>query len=433
MDGLSPAKAGLLRMLIDGAPDGVLRKLEQALGDETVRDGPLGTVWALVERESRDRGVRDTVLAPIVGLFHGPLAQWPPAVLPRLWTHLKTAHPVAVTMAAASAQAYDPDAIDPTLYDAVCALAVADLQAGGLAGIDGDQAERLIAALNLAPIVRRCLPHLGDWLARMDQERRAAVRVAYRDSVALSPDDGPLFFSMLASRLPDPDRILRIISAVMDRPSERYFAGSELAPFGVRLLDGIDAHLAEVRNFDTSGGEEAGRAAGRAVHRAAQAIAELDEGINLSKEGEWGKRLAQQKRSLALSVEGRLKEIENAVGQALPVQALRYSARLIRSAPKLVGDPDLAAIRKALSLLAFAEEVRSSADTGGFGSTRARILESIEKHIDPYVEDLLEHLRSDEDDNPGRTRAFLEAAADILSLAKDEKAGQIVRRRLAAA
>ncbi|HYE45953.1 MAG TPA: hypothetical protein VEA44_09310, partial [Caulobacter sp.] len=194
-----------------------------------------------------------------------------------------------------------------------------------------------------------------------------------------------------------------------------------------------DARLAEVRSFDTAGGEEAGRAAGRAVQQASLAIAELEEAVTLSKEGDWGKRLAQQKRSLALSVESRLKEIENAVGQALPVQSLRYGARLIKSAPKLAGDPDPTAIRKARSLLAFAEEVRSSADTGGFGSTRSRILESIEKHIDPYVEELLEHLRSPDIDNPDRTRAFLEVAADILSLAKDEKAGQIVRRRLAAA
>jgi hypothetical protein len=433
MDGLSQAKAGLLRMLIDGAPDGVLRKLEQALGDESVRDGPLGSVWALVERESRDRAVRDIVLEPIIGLFQGPLAEWSPVLLSRLWTHLKSAHPVAVTMAAASAQAYDPDEVDPAVYDAVCALAAADLRAQIVEGVAEDHVERLTAALALAPVVRRCLPHLGDWLARMDQERRAAARLAYRDCVALSPDGGPLFFSMMASRLAEPDRILRVISAVMDRPGERYFAGSELAPFGERLLDSVDARLAEVRNFDTAGGEAAGRAAGRAVHRASQAIAELEEAINLSKEGEWGKRLTQQKRSLALAVEGRLKEIENAVGQALPVQALRYSARLIRSAPKLAGDPDLAAIRTALSLLAFAEEVRSSADTGGFGATRARILESIEKHIDPYVEDLLDHLRAPDSENPDRTRAFLEAAADILALAKDEKAGQIVRRRLAAA
>ena len=128
-----------------------------------------------------------------------------------------------------------------------------------------------------------------------------------------------------------------------------------------------------------------------------------------------------------------MKEIESAVGQALPVQAIRYSARLIRAAPKLTADPDPKAVGHANSLLAFAEEVRSHADTGGFGATRTRILEAVDKHIESYVEDALEHLRAEEIEEPERVRAFLAVAADILALIKDEKAAQIVRRRLAAA
>jgi hypothetical protein len=434
MGELSPAKAGLLRMLIDSAPDGVLRRLEHALSDDAVRDGPLGSVWMLVEREAQDRAFRNLVLAPILGMFSGPMAQFPPVQLGRLWSHLKAAHPAPVEQAHVSALAYNPEDVDPATFDALCLLAAQDLQAperpAALAGFD---AERLLPVLSLAPIVRRCLPHLGEWLARMDQERRAAARLAYRDSVAVAPDAGPLFFQMLASRLAEPGQVLRIISAVMDRPSERYLASSELGPFGTMLLDAIDEHLAAVRGFDTGGGEAAGREAGRAVHQASTAISELEEAVQLSKDGDWGKRLAGQKRGLALSVEGRLKEIEAAVGQALPVQAIRYSARLIKAAPKLTADPDPRAVGHAMSLLAFAEEVRSNADTGGFGATRARILEAVDKHVEPYVEDALEQLRAEETEDPARVRAFLAVAADILALIKDEKAAQIVRRRLAAA
>ena len=421
-------------MLIDSAPDGVLRKLEHALSDDAVRDGPLGSVWMLVDRETQDRAVRNVVLAPLIGLFNGPLAQFPPGQLGKLWQHLKAAWPGPVAQAQISACAYNPEDIDPANYDALCLLAAQDLRAeerpAALAELD---AARLLPALSLAPIVRRCLPHLGDWLARMDPERRAAARLAYRDSVAVAADAGPLFFQMLASRLGDPSQILRVISAVMDRPSERYMAASDLAFFGVMVMDAVDNHLAAVRNFETGGGEAAGRAAGRAVHQAATAIAELEEAVQLSKDGEWGKRLAGQKRGLAVSVESRLKEIEAAVGQALPVQALRYGARLIKATPKLSADPDPGAVVHAMSLLAFAEEVRSSADTGGFGATRTRILEAVDKHLDPYVEDALEHLRSGEVEAPDRVRAFLAIAADILTLSKDDKAAQIVRRRLAAA
>lgn len=434
MGELTPAKAGLLRMLIDSAPDSVLRRLEHALSDDAVRDGPLGAVWMLVDREAQDRAFRNMVLAPILGMFSGPMAQFPPGQLGRLWSHLKTAYPGPVEQAHISARAYNPEDIDTAPFDALCLLASEDLRAedppAALAGFD---AERMLPVLDLAPIVRRCLPHLGEWLVRMDQERRAAARLAYRDSVAVAPDAGPLFFQMLASRLAEPGQILRVISAVMDRPNERYLASSELASFGEMVLDSIDGHLAAVRGFDTSGGEAAGREAGRAVHQASIAIAELEEAVQLSKEGDWGKRLAGQKRGLALSVEGRLKEIEAAVGNALPVQAIRYSARLIKAAPKLTADPDPKAVGHMMSLLAFSEEVRSDADTGGFGATRARILETVEKHIEPYVEDALDQLRSEETEDPARVRAFLTVAADILALTKDEKTAQIVRRRLAAA
>ncbi|MBX3479922.1 MAG: hypothetical protein KF842_05950 [Caulobacter sp.] len=437
MTELPPAKAGLLKMLIDGAPDRVLQKLELALGDLSMRDSALGAVWGMVDREIGDRIVRNLALAPVLGLFQGPTASLPVALLARLWAHIKVAHPFEAGQAVTLAGAFNAEDQDQSVLDELCALTLADMRADPRAetlnAFSDEQANRVAEALALSPIIRRCLPQLGDWLIRMDQERRAAARVAYRDSVAVAPDAGPLFFRLLGARMAEPGQILRIISAVMDRPSERYLSSSELAPFGLAVMDEVDRQLEIVRLFDVDGGQAAGQQAGQAVHRATTAIADLEELVDLSREGQWGRRLAQQKRLLAQTVEGRLKEIEDVVGHALPVRSIRYSPRLIKSAPKLVADPDPVAVCRAIALLTFAEEARSSADSGGFGATRAKILDNLEKHLDPYVEDVLEYLRSADADNPSRARAYLEVAADILTLAKDEKAGQIVRRRLAAA
>jgi len=437
MTELPPAKAGLLKMLIDSAPDRVLHQLEQALGDGIVRDGPLGTVWAMVDREIGDRNVRNFALAPVLGLFQGVSVRLPISLLTQLWRHLKAAQPALVKQAVVLARAYNPEELDQSVLDELCAAALADFRSDplpeGLSSFDPDQARLMAEALALAPIVRRCLPHLVDWLNRMDAERRAAARVAYRDSVAVSADSGPLFFRLIGSRMSEPGQILRIISAVMDRPSERYLSDSELAPFGVDMLDEIDRRLVEVETFAPAAGPEAGRIAGRAVHRATTAVADLEELVDLARDGEWGARLSKQKRQLAIFVEGRLKQIEAAVGAALPMRTIRYSMKLVKQAPKLTADPDPAAVQAALSLLSFAEEVRSSADSGGFGSTRTRILGSIENELEPYVEDLLEHIRNPEAEDIERARAFLAVAADVLTLAKDEATGQIVRRRLAAA
>jgi hypothetical protein len=78
-------------------------------------------------------------------------------------------------------------------------------------------------------------------------------------------------------------------------------------------------------------------------------------------------------------------------------------------------------------------EVRSSAAAGGFASARAKALEDLETRLDSYVEKVLEEIRADDGVNPERARAFLEVAAELCGLARDEKAAQIVRRRAAAA
>lgn len=436
---IPPAKAELVRTLVESAPDAVLARLEAVLGEASAQAGPLGTVSEQVADELRDRLQRDTVLAPIAGLFVGPLASFSSAQRKALWRHMKAAHPYAFEDAVRMSQSWHASDIDPEPYDILCALAAEDLAADprpeALAVFDDETAARLAGYLALAPIARSALSQLPDWLARMNPERRAAARVCYRDAAAKVADGGPRLFHMMAAALAEPGQILRVISAVMDRPNERYLAASELAQFGVLVLDQAEGRLAAIRSFDPGLGDAAAREAGRSVQRAAESLAELEDAVQLSRDGEWGKRLARIRRGVADAVEVRLKEIERAVGAALPVQPIRYSARLIKAAPNLNADPDPAAVTKALALLAFAQEVRSSADSGGFGALRTRMLETVEKHADPYVEDLLDLIRSPETDavKAERGRALAEVAAQVLTLAKDEKTGEIVRRRLAAA
>jgi hypothetical protein len=93
---------------------------------------------------------------------------------------------------------------------------------------------------------------------------------------------------------------------------------------------------------------------------------------------------------------------------------------------------------RATTLLVFLHEIRSSANTGGFASARAKAVEILEARLDSYVEDLLDHLRHDEAPkkdpvDSARARAFLEVAAQLSGEARDEKAAQLVRRRAAAA
>jgi hypothetical protein len=112
---------------------------------------------------------------------------------------------------------------------------------------------------------------------------------------------------------------------------------------------------------------------------------------------------------------------------------VRLGPRTLKGVPQLAHDPDPELVERAATLLSFAGELRSSAAAGGFAASRAKVLESVENRIDSYVEDVLADLHAADGVDTDRARAFLEVAAELCGLARDERAAQIVRRRAAAA
>lgn len=446
MAGLSPQKIAMLRTLVSASPDELVRTLEQAISADGA-NGPLAAIGAMVEAEAVERSLRFAVLEPVVPLFrsHAPdgAPAWPRAALKAIWTALNAESPDLIRAASDARHHMEPEDPTPEVFDQLCLQAAEGLLAGRspdyVAAAEACEAVRpgslaeVILCLRMTPVVRPICRQLSDWINRITEERRAIARLAYRDATALADGAGPMLFEMLAAHLRHPETILRIISAVMDHPGERYMAGSELARFGERTLEEVDTQLNLLRASKPAAGIEAGRQAGLAVVRAVDAVGELEESIQLSRSGEWGQRLTKLKQALAGTVEGRLREIDEAAAHALPIQKLRYSARLIRSAPKLTDPPDEPAVNWALGLLTFAETVRSSAPDGGFGGVRTKVLETLGKRIDQYVEDVLEQIRLGDVEDDERAREFLGVAASLLALVRDDRSASIVRRRAAAA
>ena len=448
MSGLSEDKIAVLRQLVLTAPDPVIHGLESAFADDLSSIGPLASIRAMVEAEAADRTVRNTVLAPVQRLFGGVVQEgrlsFPRVALGMVWRGLKAGQPGLTRQAAMSLQGWNPDShAAPEAFDVLCAQAAQGLRdraapdfAAAAAACDGlmkDGATQLATCLDLAPIVRPALVRLSEWVQRMTTERTAAVRLVYRDAVAVADDAGPRFFEMLAGHMNEPWLILRIISAVMDRPTERYLAASELAGFAERVLDDIDAKIGAVRGFELAGGVAAGRRAGAAVQCVVDQIAEFEETIQLAPGGPWHARISKQRKTLAVTVESRLKEVEDRLGEALPLQSVRFGARLVKGTPKLTDEPNALGVERCSALLAFADEVRACAANAGFGAVRNRVLEAIDKRLDLYIEDVLDRLRTGETENPDLARRYLDIAAGLLGFCRDERAAQIVRRRAAAA
>jgi hypothetical protein len=450
MGELAPAKIDLLRRIFDAAPDAVVRDLCQSLSPEGPYDASLSAVRQLLEDERQDRRVRNTVFAGIAPLCRpgrGERLSFPPQVLKQLWIGLKHRQPQDVDQAGLLCAEWREDDAGVFTFDSLCAHAVEALQGGE----DGAFAEalqaceaaragsagQLVTCLQLSPIARRALQKLPDWLGRLTGERAAELRLAYRDACAVSDEAGPLFIEMLAGHVAEPWLVLRLLSGVMERPSEAYLAGSELAFVAERLLEYLDERVAVVTRFNANATPQQAREAAMAIDGAVAAIAEMEQAVQLNPNGPWGRRVASQKRALALRVEGHLKAMEEQVAKALPLQPVKLGLRSTRGVPRLTMDPEPLVVARAMTLLHFASEARHSASVGGYASTRNKALETVCARIDQYVEDLLEHLRAEPEpgteDDHDRARAYLEVLAEFSALARDDKAAMIVRRRAAAA
>jgi hypothetical protein len=445
MAGLPEQKFEIVRTLVQSAPDSVVGSLQAALANAGA-DPALATVRRLVEVEAADRRLRNMVLSPIAPLCVGDgrdpdRLRFPAAVLGALWRGLRTVAPHEVEFAAAILIDFRADESSPEPFDDLARRALAGLRvrqqrdfahAADLAdAARPDGYAELCACLELAPIVREATLRLPDWIGRVSEEKAALARLAYKDAVTVSEDAGPRFFEMLAGQLADSWMILRIISVVMDRPSEAYLAGSELSIFAERILKSVDEGLAEVSRLRAEGGPAHGRAVGKTVELVTLQIGQIDESIELDRSGGWGRRVADLKKTLATVVEKRLREADKAVIVALPRHPMRV-ARVMKDMPRLTEAPDDAAVLRAMTLLTFADELRNSANYGGFASMRAKVLESIGETLDVYVEEVLDMMRHEEVQDPALGQAFLNLAATFAGLVRDRKAAEIVRRRAAA-
>ena len=446
MAALSERKLEIVRTLVETAPDSVVDGLREALADAS-GDTALASVRRLVEGEVRDRQLRNIVLLPIapmcVGDGRDPLRlTFPARVLGLIWRGLKIQAPAIVRNAELALYDYRPGETSTEQFDRLVKMAAKAIRGGeqrefrSVAEICNearpDGAATLLACLDLAGVVRGVVHRLPEWTAQTTGDATIGARLAYKDAGAISDDAGPRFFQMLAAQLQSPWMILRIISAVMEKPTERYLAETELGMFGESVLRDIEDALAAVATLDLDGGPPAAIAAARLVDEVTMQANDLETYVTLSRDHGWGAALVKHRKSLAAIVEGRFREAEKQFDLALPCGNSKIK-RHRRSAPKLDGAPDPEAVRRCETLLVFAAEVRFSSNYGGFAAARSKLLEGLGEQLDQYVEEVLELRKTGEPLSQTNARSFLAIAADFSRLVRDDKAADLVRRRTAVA
>ncbi len=422
---LTEAKIALVAKIFAAAPGGAVDRLETLLGTAQVADPSLEPVYAIAAEEAAARRTLAAVFAPLLPMA-GPATAPKRALISMRqlregWRSFAAGDPGLAECAAFAARGLRPGDEAPHEFDLACTRA-AEL-------VDDPELARL---LRLAPVLRALQPRLAGWVRAVTGETIAAIRLAFNDAIETDEDAGPLFWEAVMAMLDEPWRVLRLISAATDRPSDRYLASSELAPIGERILSDVDERLAGLKRFDPAGGVDAGAQAAASLLVAVQEMDEFEQWLALKKEGPWGERIAASKTALAGVMEARLRETEPSVAAALPTQG-RSAIKTVRPSPKLADAPQPLLIARAEAFLVLLENGRSAANPGGFASARAKTVEALEKRLDQYCEDLLDLLHRKEVADLDRVRAYLEIAAGFYERVKGPGAAQIVRRRAAAA
>ena len=279
MAGLPDAKIDIVRTLVASAPDKVVSSLRHALA-AAAGDTALAGVRRVVEAEAAERTLRNMAFQPIAPLFveRGRDVErlaFPSRALAMLWRGLRNVAAEDVGTAALVMADFEQGVTSTEAFDRLTERLAQEVEARSqrdiVAALDLIEAEQpggeatLRVCLAMSPVVRRATEKLPEWISRTTQERAAAARLAYRDACRAGEDAGPRFFEMLGAQLAEPWTILRIVSAVMDHPTESYLSGSELASFATRLMDSVDANLKLVAAFDLNGGASSGEAAAATV------------------------------------------------------------------------------------------------------------------------------------------------------------------------
>jgi hypothetical protein len=435
MPGPTAEQLAALKMLFGSAPDTVLAALDRSLGGS----GPnMAQVHAMIGEERADRALKEMVFGPVAPLFgrreRGPC--FPSRVGSAVWSALKARESALYAEAVEATQYLRAEDPPPEVLDQLCARAAAMLRDGSspLRAEDAALGQELAAYLDLVPLARAAMPRIPEWLGRVDEERTVNLKLTLKDATALMADGAPRLVEIFQVNLAEPQQILRIISVATDRGNDRYLDESELAAFGQRLLDDVEARIERVRTFDPNQPTGVARGLGEDVTLVCQILGEMERSLELTRDGPWGLRATGARRKLAANVESRLRDMEDALFKALPMQKSRSTGRASRMLPCLDQTPSPEAVARAQGLFALLEATRASAQIGGYGALHAQVSTKLRERLVEYADDVIHDVNagvSPEDDE--RARGFLEMAAEFLQQADDAKAAQLVRRRAAAA
>ncbi len=443
MGAISDSRLHLVKGLIRTLPQASLRSLELALG--LTRDAPLVEVRDLISGELEFRHVKEAVFAPFLPLFQRredningvEFETW---ILDNIWSTLEVREPEIYQQARYALRAWRAEE-DPvpvpffrlvTAGAAICRESPQDVMRAKPRKDDAAEIAEFANYLDLHRILRTALSRLPDFMGRIDAEKAAALRLMFKDACDFDDESGSRFLEVLFANLEDGAQIIKFVATVSDRPNDRFLANSELADFGERILDIINERVADLKAL--MGGKGKGGELATAGARISQCLAQMqsfEHYIELSRDGPWGKRIAEGHKVIAELVEAHLKSAERTVSDALPMKTERVYGRMKRDVPRIEQPAKPEVIERARHILLFVRDIRATASAGGYASLHAKTLQALEGVLDAYFEELLGLANGEDPIDTDAAMAAFETVTDLMETLCGEEKAQVARRRIA--
>jgi len=430
---------GLLRTL----PQTALRSLEMALG--LTNEPKMVEVRELILAETEFRHVREAVFAPFMPLFQSRAdglagVKFEPWIINALWAALETSEPdlhAEAQFVLSSLRTEDPTPV--VFFRLVTAAAhICHTSPEAILRPNADADDRAAVAefghyLDLHRLARQVLVRLNDFMGRIDADKAASLRVLFNDASDLDIKGGTRFLEIIFANLEDGSQIIKFVATVSDRPNDRFLAVSELAGFGTRILDRIEADLAGLKAFMGGKGQvcEDLDTAGDRVSQCLSQLQAFGHNVELAREGPWGKRVTEAQKVIAGLVEHQLKGAEKTLEGVMPMRVERVYGRVKKEVPDYARVPSEDVMTKAHGAMVFIRKVRPIAMAGGFASLQARTAEACELTLDAYFTELLALANGDEPFDAEQLLGGFERIAGLMEALCGEEKGQLARRRVA--
>lgn len=433
----------LLKGLVRSLPASSLRSLDVALG--LTNDEPLALVHAMISSELERRYIFEVVFQPFLRLFEPrsdglKSVQFPHRFLLSLWNAIETREPDLYREAFGLVRGLRADDPTPVAFFRLVKTGIDLCQETPqtIAGSDDAAAAADVTELGryleLHRIIRQTLARMSDFLGRIDAEKAAALRVMFKDAAELDASSGYRYLELVFANIDDASQIIKIMATLADRPKDRFLAESEMASFGERLLDQIEARVKELKLFMGNRHKPCEDLSQASAH-IAQALGQLhafEQYIELSRDGPWGKRVAAAHKEIAGMVEQVLNGAEKELLQVLPMRSERIHGRMKREVPDLDLTIDEARMTQVRHTLAFIRDARQVATAGGFTTLHTRIVQTLETRMDEWFGLLLSDANSGDLTDRDRANEAFERVTDLMGLLCGDEKAKTARRRVAA-